>query len=79
MEKINSKLPVLEESKKQSLPTYGLTEQQAVQQALTSSGKTYDVFINNTPKGHIPVVDRATGRAGYVPIGEYTPTLFIKA
>lgn len=71
----------INQSKKDASPILGLSDKQAVEYALNRAGKKYDVFINNTPKGQIPVVLRSTGKAGYVPIQEYldNPTLYIKS
>lgn len=52
------------------------TPQQKVEQAVQSSGKTYQQIISGAPKGQIAVVQ--DGVAGYIPVEEFDPTIQVK-
>lgn len=55
-----------------------LSDQQFVEKAIKNQTRKYEDLVNNTPQGSIPVVDNATGQVGYVPIGEFNPSLYTK-
>lgn len=51
-----------------------LTNQQFVEKAVQSSGKSYQDIISGAPKGQIAVVDNTTGQVGYIPVEEFNNT-----
>lgn len=52
------------------------TPQQKVEQAVQSSGKTYQQIISGAPVGQIAVVQ--DGIAGYIPVNEFDPSKQVK-
>lgn len=52
------------------------TPQQKVEEAVQSSGKTYQQLISSAPKGQIAIV--RDGVAGYIPVEEYNPSTDVK-
>lgn len=60
-------------------PITGMSDRQAVEFALKSAGKDYASYVNQAPKNQIPVIEKSTGKAGYMPYAEFNPSLYIKA
>lgn len=55
-------------------PQQQQTPQKLVEQAVMSSGKSYQSILDNAPKGQVAIVDPADGQLYYVPVEELKST-----
>lgn len=49
-----------------------------VENALNSQGISYNSVISKTPNGTIPVLQNSTGQVGYIPVEEFSASLYTK-
>jgi len=70
------KLKSLEQSK--SSGKGSLSDREFVEKSFVGTKLTYQNVVNNTPSGHIPVVDNKTSEIGYITPSEFNASLYTK-
>lgn len=54
------------------------TDAQVVESTLNNLGISYDQFIAKSPVGQIPVIQKSTGKPGYLTVEKFDPALYTK-